>query len=422
MVPQTGPVPTPSVRPDRAAWAVAVAAVLLASACSSGPERVGTGVTPTGTPSSASPSSASTTSPSTSPSASAAPTLPAGLPGAPADVTTGLPLPWSLVPLPSAGDAAPEGGWLLSLRDEARVVHLSIDGTATPVGTTQADGTVPGTTPLGEGGLLGLALRAEAGSTWVYAYQTVGGDGSPSNQVVRMPLTGTPPRLALGDPEPVLTGIPASTRHNGGRLAFGPDDMLYVTTGDAGDTALSQDLASLGGKILRLTPEGDPAPGNPMAGSPVWSLGHRNVQGVGWDAGGRMFASEFGQNTFDEVNLIEPGANYGWPVVEGAGGDADYVDPLVTWSTDEASPSGLAVTADAVYVAALRGERLWRLPLVDGDGVVGSPEAYATGELGRLRDVLVDAGGERPSLLVLTNNVGRQAGPQDDRLVRFPLG
>jgi glucose/arabinose dehydrogenase len=135
-----------------------------------------------------------------------------------------------------------------------------------------------------------------------------------------------------------------------------------------------------------------------------------------------MFASEFGQNTFDEVNLVQPGANYGWPVVEGAGGDPDFVDPLVTWSTAEASPSGLAVTADAVYVAALRGERLWRLPLVDGPQVVGSPQAYVTGELGRLRDVLVEPGGGGPALLVLTNNVGRDPGPQDDQVLRLPLG
>ena len=237
---------------------------------------------------------------------------------------------------------------------------------------------MPGTTPLGEGGLLGLALREDAGSTWVYAYQTVGGEGSPSNQVVRMPLTGSPPStLALGTPEALLTGIPASTRHNGGRLAFGPDDTALRDHRRRRGHHASQDPSSLGGKILRLTPDGDPAPGNPVEGSPVWSLGHRNVQGVGWDDQGRMFASEFGQNTFDEVNLIEPGANYGWPVVEGAGGDPDYVDPLVTWRTDEASPSGLAVTGDAVYVAALRGERLWRLPLVDGAAVVGAPEAYA---------------------------------------------
>lgn len=395
---------------------------VLVAGCSSGPEQVGTGVTPTGTASPSSTSPSTSSSAATSPSAGGATRLPTGVPGTPTAVTTRLPLPWSLVPLP-ASEADPGPGWLLSLRDEARVVHLAADGSASQVATAQADGRVPGTTPLGEGGLLGLAVRAEGSRTWVYAYQTVGGDGSPTNQVVRMPLSGAPAAsLALGAPEPVVTGIPASTRHNGGRLAFGPDDMLYVTTGDAGNTALSQDPSSLGGKILRLTPEGDPAPGNPLEGSPVWSLGHRNVQGIGWDAQGRMFASEFGQNAFDEVNLIEPGANYGWPVVEGAGGGADYVDPLVTWRPDEASPSGLAVTADAVYVAALRGERLWRLPLVDGPEAVGTPEAFATGEFGRLRDVLVDPREQAPSLLVLTNNVGRGPGPQDDQLLRFPLG
>ncbi len=376
------------------------------------PERVGTGVTPTA----AAPASPSTSS-STPPSGPSTPTLPAGVPGTATAVSTGLPLPWSVVPLTPEGT----GGWLVSLRDEARVVHLSPDGEASPVATTDPDGLVPATTPVGEGGLLGLALHEDSGRTWLYAYQTVGGESSPTNQVVRMPLSGTAPAaLQLGAPEVLVDGIPASGRHNGGRLAFGPDDMLYATTGDAGNTALSQDVSSLGGKILRLTPEGAAAPGNPTDGSPVWSLGHRNVQGIGWDASGRMFASEFGQNTFDELNLIEPGANYGWPVVEGAGGEEGYIDPLVTWDTDDASPSGLTVTADAVYLAALRGERLWRVPLVDGPAAVGPPEAYATGELGRLRDVLVETG-EEPSLLVLTNNVGREPGPDDDRLVRFPL-
>ena len=275
---------------------------------------------------------------------------------------------------------------------------------------------MPGTDPQGEGGLLGLAVLEQADRTWVYAYQTVTGPDGRANQVVRMPLSGTPGAYALGGPEPVVTGIPAARIHNGGRLAFGPDGMLYVSTGDAGETSRSQDPASLGGKILRVTPEGAPAPGNPTAGSPVWSLGHRNVQGLGWDAQGRMFASEFGQNTFDELNLVEPGANYGWPVVEGAGDDDRYRDPLVTWATSEASPSGLVVTGDAVYLAALRGERLWRVPLVADEAVVGPPEALLVGEQGRLRDVVLDDGTDGPALVVLTNTGG------GDRVLRLPLG
>jgi glucose/arabinose dehydrogenase len=195
--------------------------------------------------------------------------------------------------------------------------------------------------------------------------------------------------------------------------------MLYASTGDATAGAAAQDAASLSGKILRLAPDGAPAPGNPFPGSPVWTLGHRNVQGFGWDAQGRMFADEFGQDRFDELNLIEPGHNYGWPHVEGTGGTAEgFTDPLVTWPTDQASPSGLLVTGDAVYLAALRGERLLRVPL--SDGRVGRPQAYLTGELGRLRDVTLAPDGL--SLWVLTNNTARGVPkPGDDRLVRLPL-
>jgi glucose/arabinose dehydrogenase len=268
--------------------------------------------------------------------------------------------------------------------------------------------------PGGEGGLLGLALLDDQ----LYAYITNQVDGRTENAVVRMTLTGDAGSgFRLGAPEAVLSGIPGAGTHNGGRLAFGPDEMLYVTTGDARNTDNSQDPSSLGGKILRITPDGEPAPGNPDPASPVWTLGHRNVQGIGWDAQGRMFASEFGQNRLDELNLIEPGNNYGWPHVEGGGGAPEYTDPLVTWATSESSPSDLAVTGDAVYLAALRGQRLWRVPLATGSGseVVGPPEPYFVGEFGRLRDILVEDG----SLLVLTNNTRGQ--DNQDQLLRVSL-
>src|SRR5690606_33063969 len=139
-----------------------------------------------------------------------------------------------------------------------------------------------------------------------------------------------------------------------------------------------------GGKILRVSPDGEPVRGNPFPGSPVWSYGHRNVQGLAWDPHDRLFATEFGQNDFDEVNLIEKGANYGWPEVEGVGGDDRFVDPLLTWSTDEASPSGLAYADGFLWAAALRGRRLWQIPLSD-DGRVGTPKALFENEYGRLR-------------------------------------
>ncbi len=398
---------SPGGRPAlRGVAALAAAAVVgLGASCSAGPPS---GVTPE-----QSPVTAATSTPATAPTPAASVTTrpaPTGVPSGVEAVTTGLPLPWSVID-------APGGGWLVSLRDEARVLHVSESGRVTPVPAPGPAGTVPGVVPGGEGGLLGLALREDQ----LYAYTTTRVDGRTENAVVRMALAGdTRTGLALGTPDPVLGGIPGAATHNGGRIAFGPDGMLYVTTGDARDTAASQDPGSLGGKILRVTPDGDPAPGNPDAASPVWTLGHRNVQGIGWDSRGRMFASEFGQNRMDELNLIEPGNNYGWPMVEGVGGREGLTDPLVTWATSEASPSGLAVTGDAVYLAALRGQRLWRVPLAPPGGgeVVGTPEPLFVGEFGRLRDVLVQEG----SLLVLSNNT---SGPTDgsgaDQLLRVSL-
>jgi glucose/arabinose dehydrogenase len=195
--------------------------------------------------------------------------------------------------------------------------------------------------------------------------------------------------------------------------------MLYVGTGDAADPGVSQDPDDPNGKILRLTPLGDPAPGNPRPGSPVYSLGHRNVQGLAWDAQGRLFATEFGQNEFDEVNLIQPGRNYGWPDVEGRG-DTDggrFTNPLLTWRTDEASPSGTAIAGNTLYVAALRGERLWTVPL-RGDRL-GEPRGELRGRYGRLRTVVTAPDG---SLWVTTSNTDGRGDVRDgdDRILRFP--
>ena len=330
-----------------------------------------------------------------------APVLPAAT-GAPQDVLTGLDTPWGLAFLPS-------GAVLITSRDTGLVFLLSDTGVV-PLAGPGAD-ELAGTSFGGEGGLLGIAVSPEFESDGlVYLYRTV----PEGNQVVRAELDSL--AASLGSLQQVIGGIPSARNHNGGRIAFGPDGMLYVTTGDAANPSIAQDPASLGGKILRLAPDGTPAPGNPTEGSPVWSLGHRNVQGLGWDADGRMFASELGQNTFDELNLIEPGANYGWPAVEGVGGRAGFVDPLVTWSTDDASPSGIAVTDGGVYVAALRGSRLWSVPFA-GDGV-GAATPFLTGELGRLRNV---APGPDGALWILTTNTDAVGTPRagDDRLFRM---
>jgi glucose/arabinose dehydrogenase len=191
--------------------------------------------------------------------------------------------------------------------------------------------------------------------------------------------------------------------------------MLYAGVGDTGDTSLPQDPGSLNGKILRMEPDGSVPADNP-GDSLVWSSGHRNVQGLAWDADGRLWATEFGQSDRDEVNLIRPGANYGWPEVEGTGGRREgFTDPVVTWPTSESSPSGAAIAGGDLYVAALRGERLWRVPL-DGDRA-GAPTAHLEGELGRLRTVELGPDG---ALWIATSNTDGRGSPKrgDDRVVR----
>ncbi|MEJ5914954.1 PQQ-dependent sugar dehydrogenase [Pseudokineococcus sp. 1T1Z-3] len=394
--------PAPARRGRSGLAAAAATALLVLGGC--GQEATSSSPVPTGQVPPASPPSVPTPrETSTTPPPPPDPSV-AGRPsGEVTEVAGDLPLPWSAV-------ALPDGTTLVSLRDEARVVRVDEEGARTDVATTSADGTVGGAAPAGEGGLLGLALSPTfAEDSLLYAYVTRADD----NAVVRAVLDGD----SLGEPEVVLEGIPRARTHNGGRLAFGPDGMLYVTTGDAQQPELSQAPGSLAGKVLRLTPDGDAAPGNPVEGSPVWSLGHRNVQGLGWDAQGRLYASEFGADTWDELNLVTPGANYGWPEVEGPGGDASrFTDPIVWWSPAQASPSGLAVVDDAVWVSALRGQRLWRVPVSTspGGGPVGEPEAYLVGEHGRLRDVSPAPGGG--ALRVLTND-----GDGQDQLLRVPL-
>ncbi len=395
----------------RAAVVASSALVVLAAGCGSGePAPAESSAVPTaaGTPSAETTATSPEATADAAPATTPAPTV-AGTPdtAAASDVATGLDVPWDLAFLPD-GDA------LVTLRDEARVVRVSPEGTVTPVTADGPDGRVASVAPDGEGGLLGITTDASAEHVLVYV------TGSDDNRVVR--YSWDPTGNTLTAPTAVLTGIPRFRTHNGGRLDLGPDGYLYVATGDAQDLSAPPDPTSLAGKILRVRLDGAPAPGNPDPASPVWSSGHRNVQGLGWSPDGTMWASEFGQNDLDELNVIEPGADYGWPVVEGPGGGEGLTDPVLTWRPDEASPSGVAVATDAVYVAALRGQRLWRVPVATeagGTSVAGAPEALLTGELGRLRHVELAPDG---SLWLLTSNTFRgEPRDGDDRVVRVPL-
>lgn len=307
-------------------------------------------------------------------------------------IASGLDAPWSV--------AFHEGTPLVSERDSARILELDGHGTAREVAV------VDGVVPRGEAGLLGIAVREGR----LYAYFTADDE----NRIVRYPLSGEPGSLALGPGESILDGIPAAGNHDGGRIAFGPDGMLYATAGDAGDTGSAQDPDSLAGKILRMTPEGGIPIDNPFPGSYVFTLGHRNPQGIAWGPDGAMYASEFGQNTWDELNVIEAGGNYGWPAAEGIAGEPGFIDPVQQWHPSDASPSGISVLDGSLYIANLRGQRLREVPLDD----LSSSTEYFSGELGRLRDAVVAPDG---SLWILTNNTdGRgQPGPDDDRIVRF---
>ncbi|MFF5980153.1 PQQ-dependent sugar dehydrogenase [Streptomyces olindensis] len=318
-------------------------------------------------------------------------------------VAEGLDSPWGLAPLPG-------GGLLVSSRDDGTIVRVD-DKT----GRKTEVGEVPGVSAAGEGGLLGIALSPEfASDRMLYAYFTSDGD----NRIVRMIYDDKKPAgEQLAAPDTVFRGIPKGFVHNGGRIEFGPDKMLYVGTGESGETGLSQDKDSAGGKILRLTPEGEPAPGNPFPDSPVYSYGHRNVQGLAWDAKQRLFASEFGQDTWDELNAIKPGDNYGWPEAEGRSDDSGFHNPVDQWTTAEASPSGIAYAEGSIWMAGLRGKRLWRIPL-NGTEASARPQAFLEGEYGRLRTV-VPAGGDR--LWLVTSNTDGRGDPKDgdDRILEL---
>lgn len=373
--------------------AVGLTASLLVSACGGddndafGPSSTGPGPT-TASPQPSVPAATLTPSPAAGP---------ARVIGTIAD---GLEVPWGVAFLP-------DGSALVTERDSGRVLHLTGPGATW---RTAEAGRVRETRSGVEAGLLGIAVSPGFDQDrTVFLYTSTDSD----NRVVKARFEDG----RLGGTTPVLTGIPRGQIHDGGRLAFGPDGHLYVSTGETGDPGLAQQAGSLGGKILRITPAGRPAPGNPDPGSPVWSLGHRNVQGLAFDDAGRLWASEFGQSTWDELNLIQKGVNYGWPRVEGRGEGAageGFRNPQVVWRTEDASPSGLAFASGHLWLASLRGERLWRIRV---DGARASrPTDFFVGEYGRMRAVVAAPDG---NLWVTTSNRDGRGSPAaaDDRIL-----
>ncbi len=333
----------------------------------------------------------------------ATPTAAGLVPGRVTEVATALTMPWGLAFLP-------DGSALVSGRSTGQIHHVPGDGgPVTPVGT------VPGVEVSAEGGLLGLATSPGfARDRTVFAYVSA----SPTNRVVALRIAED--LRSVSQERVVLDGIPTANRHHGGRLQFGPDGNLWITTGDAFTPEIAPDPGTLGGKVLRIRPDGSIPPDNPF-GTAVFTVGHRNVQGITFGPDDAVYVAELGQNTWDEVNVLRVAADYGWPAAEGPDGPGEH--PIFWLPPAEASPSGLAYAGGALWMAGLRGQRLWRLPVQDGRPS-GDPVAHLDGEYGRLRTVHVAPDG---ALWVTTSNTdratlgGEPARAGDDRILRIEL-
>ena len=326
-------------------------------------------------------------------------------PGELTELTTGLEAPWGLTFLP-------DGSALLTERLSARVLRVPAGG-----GAPEVVGVVPDVETSSEGGLLGLVASPDfATDRTVFAYAS----GSPTNRVIALEIGDDFGSLEVD--RVLLDGIETADRHHGGRLRIGPDGHLWIGTGDAFLPENAADDASLNGKILRIALDGSIPEDNP-SGTAVYSSGHRNVQGITFGPDGTVYASELGHRTWDEVNVLRPGADYGWPATEGTSGDTGE-PPLFTIHPDDASPSGIAYAEGSLWMGALGGQRLWQLP-VDGAETAGDPIEHYAGEHGRIRTVEVAPDG---ALWLVTSNTdgatwgGTEARPGDDRILRLELG
>lgn len=320
-------------------------------------------------------------------------------------VAKSLVVPWSIDFLPDGRIIFTERGGRISVIAEDIVTVAEIE-----VAT------------VGEGGLLGIAVDPEFGeNSFVYAYYTYTDNGDLLNKVVRFRMMG----LELVGETVILDKIPGARFHNGGRIKFGPDGKLYITTGDASKQMLAQDVNSLAGKILRINKDGSIPEDNPF-GNEVYSYGHRNPQGLAWHpVSGELYSTEHGAIRNDEVNIIRPGRNYGWPVVECEGGEG-YEAPLLCFSQDTVAPSGATFYSgdgllgkNNLFFASLRGQHLHRIAF-DEDYRTVLEHGKLLDEYGRIRDVVEHDG----YLYLATNNRDGRGIPKigDDKIIRIYSG
>ncbi len=306
-----------------------------------------------------------------------------------------LEIPWALAFLPD--------GRILVTERPGRVRIVDSNGNVEPIVSIDVRA-------VGEGGLHGIALDPDFSSNkYVYLYYTYSGDGNNTlNRVVRYKFENE----KLVEDKIIVDRIPGAPNHDGGRIKFGPDGFLYITTGDAQEPSLSQDRNSLAGKILRVTRDGDPARGNPF-GTRIYSYGHRNPQGITWDNNGRLWSTEHGSSGTDELNLIEPGKNYGWPEIRGEQTRTGVVSPVIQSGSQTWAPAGAAFFNDSIFFAGLRGTALFEYRINEQKLV-----EHFKNEHGRLRDVVL---GPDNMLYVATSNRDSRGNPDanDDRILRI---
>lgn len=313
-------------------------------------------------------------------------------------IADNLQIPWSLVFLPDKSILFTERPGRVRLISSTNLLQESPAFVVKDVKT------------IGEGGLLGLVIHPNfAKNHYLYLYYTYSGnEDQTENKVVRYTYTNG----VFSNEKVIVDKIPGSANHNGGRLKFGPDGFLYITTGDSQNPSLAQDKASLAGKILRVTDDGKNAPGNPF-GNLIYSYGHRNPQGLAWDSEGRLWSTEHGSSAGDEVNLIKIGKNYGWPTITKSETKAGMETPTLNSGSDTWAPSGLVYQKPYLYFAGLRSSNLFRL----GTNTM-KLDVLLKGKYGRLRDVTVGPDG---FLYITTSNMdGRALTHLDgDKIIRI---